>query len=146
MLINGSWLTCNDGMTRPTVRISVQAADGQSVPASFLVDCAADRTVFDATLDRKLCLPQQPPPPGLTFQGVGGASPFVLVTTMLELGRQDSGTARIRGQFAAFTDPQATDMSILGRDVLDNFDVILSRRRNEVLLLAPNHQYAVISP
>jgi hypothetical protein len=32
---------------------------------------------------------------------------------------------------------------ILGRDVLDNFDVILSRRRNEVLLLAPNHHYEV---
>ena len=27
--------------------------------------------------------------------------------------------------------------------VLNHFDVILSRRRNEVLLLAPNHQYRV---
>jgi hypothetical protein len=27
--------------------------------------------------------------------------------------------------------------------VLDHFDVILSRRRNEVLLLAPNHDYQV---
>jgi hypothetical protein len=34
-------------------------------------------------------------------------------------------------------------MSVLGRDVLVQFDVILSRRRNEVLLLAPNHQYRV---
>jgi hypothetical protein len=28
--------------------------------------------------------------------------------------------------------------------VLDNFDLILSRRRNEVLLLAPNHEYHVM--
>jgi hypothetical protein len=34
-------------------------------------------------------------------------------------------------------------MSILGRDVLDHFDLIESRRRNEVLLLAQNHQYRV---
>ena len=36
-----------------------------------------------------------------------------------------------------------TDLSILGRDVLNHFDLILSRRRNEVLLLAPNHHYRV---
>jgi hypothetical protein len=34
-------------------------------------------------------------------------------------------------------------LSVLGRDVLDNFDVIFSRRRDEVLLLAPNHSYTV---
>ena len=51
--------------------------------------------------------------------------------------------AHIRGEFAAFTDPTVTDLSILGRDVLNHFDVILSRRRNEVLLFAPNHQYRV---
>jgi hypothetical protein len=35
------------------------------------------------------------------------------------------------------------DMSILGREILDHFDLIVSRRRNEVLLLATNHQYRV---
>ena len=49
----------------------------------------------------------------------------------------------MRGEFAAFTDPAATDLSILGRDILNHFDVILSRRRNEVLLLAANHQFRV---
>jgi hypothetical protein len=38
------------------------------------------------------------------------------------------------------------DYSILGRDVLDHFDVILSRPRSEVLLLSGNHQYQVIGP
>jgi len=38
----------------------------------------------------------------------------------------------------------ATDLTILGRDVLDSFDVITSRRRNAVLLLADNHQYKVV--
>ena len=66
----------------------------------------------------------------------------MLVDHVLELTRDDGGPAHIRGEFAAFIDPTATDLSILGRDVLYHFDVILSRR-NEVLLLAPNHQYRV---
>jgi hypothetical protein len=37
-------------------------------------------------------------------------------------------------------------MSILGRDVLDHFDRIVSRRQNEVLLLATNHKYRVEPP
>lgn len=40
---------------------------------------------------------------------------------------------------------RAIDLSILGRDVLNNFDVIISRPRNEVLLLAPRHTYQVIT-
>ncbi len=54
--------------------------------------------------------------------------------------------ARIRGEFAAFTDPTATDLSILGRDVLNNFDVIQSYPRNEVLLLTGGHRYRVEPP
>jgi hypothetical protein len=123
--------------------MDVLAAGGQPLQRRFLVDCAADRTVFSAALLQDLQLPEQPPPPGLSFQGIGGASAFVIVSTVLELMRDSGGTARVRGQFAAFTDPRATDMSILGRDVLDHFDVIVSRRRNEGLLLAPNHHYTV---
>ena len=40
--------------------------------------------------------------------------------------------------YAAFTDPSATDLSILGRDILNWFDLILGRQRKEVLLLATN--------
>ena len=62
------------------------------------------------------------------------------MNTVVELPRADGDPARVRGKFAAFTDPAATDLSILGRDVLDLFDVIVSRRRNEVLLVTGNHQ------
>lgn len=58
----------------------------------------------------------------------------------------DGGPAVVREQFAAFTDPQVTDLSVMGRDVLNNFDVIVSRPRNEVLLLAPRHCYQVVPP
>ena len=55
----------------------------------------------------------------------------------------DGRTIRVRGDFASFTDPAATDLSVLGRDVLDNFDLISSRRRDEIFLLAPKHRYRI---
>src|ERR1700682_5737444 len=146
MLIAGEWLTCSDGVVRPAIKVDVQAGDGQLVGVRFLIDSAADRSVLSSGLLDHLQLPTQAPPSGLTFQGIGGVSPFVVVTTVLEFTRDEGGTARVRGQFAAFTDPRATDLSILGRDVLDHFDVILSRRRNEVLLLAGGHQYSTARP
>ena len=62
---------------------------------------------------------------------------------VVEFVRDDGGAARVHGEFAGFTDPAATDLSVLGRDVLDNFDLIISRRRNEVLLIAPKHRYRI---
>lgn len=110
-----------------------------------MIDSGADRTVFREALLERLRLSIVPSPIGSTLAGIGGTSDFVSVTAILEFIRDDGGTARVRGPFAVFTDPEATEMSIIGRDVLDNFDVILSRRRSEVLLLAPNHQYRVAS-
>jgi hypothetical protein len=68
-----------------------------------------------------------------------------MVITVLEFLRDDGDPIRVRGEFAGFTDPTATDLSILGRDVLDHFDVLISRRRNEILLLAPKHGYRIES-
>jgi hypothetical protein len=122
----------------------VKKGNGQFEDAHFLVDTGADRTVLHADLLALLNLSASPPP-GLTFQGIGGAASVVVVTTVLELRRTDGILVHFHGQFAAFTDPRAADRSVLGRDVLDHFDVIVSKRRNQVLLVAGNHQY-VISP
>jgi hypothetical protein len=78
--------------------------------------------------------------------GVGGGQASVLVRTTLTLYADDGSPARIQGEFAAFTDPAAADLSILGRDVLDHFDLVVSRRRNEVLLLVTNHWYQIPPP
>jgi len=56
--------------------------------------------------------------------------------------------AQVGGASAAklaeyFLVDSGADLSILGRDVLNHFDVILSRRNNDLLLLAPNHHYRV---
>jgi hypothetical protein len=143
MRIRGKWLLCNDGITRPTMRAEVQAADGSLIASVFLVDSCADRTVIGADLLERLGFPTPPPPADMILKGISGECAFVLLKTVVILTRDDGGAAEMRGEFAAFTDPSATDLSILGRDILNHFDVILSRRRNEVLLLASNHQYRV---
>jgi Aspartyl protease len=144
MVIVGEWQLGEDGITRPVILLDVLGSGGNLVSDYFLVDTGADRTVLSATLLKELQLLGNHAPPGVTLAGIGGASPHVMVTTLLELTRDDGGVAHVRGDFAAFTDPAATDLSILGRDVLDNFDVITSRRHNAVLLLAGNHRYQVV--
>jgi hypothetical protein len=143
MLIVGEWQLFDDGVTRPTVRAKVLDSDGNLVADDFLIDSGADRTVFSAALLAQLRLPVKSAQPGFTLSGIGGTSRFVLVTTVVEFVRNDGGPARVRGEFASFTDPTATDLSVLGRDVLDNFDLVISRRRNEILLLAPRHRYRI---
>jgi hypothetical protein len=146
MRIAGEWLRCEDLVTRPVINVRVMSATGRLFVERFLIDSGADRTVLIADLLRRVRLPIQRPPTGLSLVGVGGTGDFVMVRTVLAFQADDGVTARVHGEYAAFTDPEVTDMSILGRDVLDNFDVILSRRREEVLLLAPNHQYRVVRP
>ena len=143
MRIVGEWLSGDDGVVRPIIRIHVSGVEGRLLPERFLVDSGADRTVLSGELLRDLRLPSDRPPPMSALMGIGGATAYVVVRTTLGFTRDDGGTVTVRGEFAAFTDPRAIDISILGRDVLDNFDLILSRRHDEVLLLAPNHHYRV---
>jgi hypothetical protein len=143
MLIAGEWRIGDDGVSRPTIQAKVQDAGGAYHVEFFLIDPGADRTVLSAAALGKLALPSSAPPTGIALQGIGGTSGHILVSTILELTRDGGGPVHVRGQFAAFTDAAATDLCILGRDVLNHFDVILSYRRNEVVLLAPNHHYQV---
>jgi hypothetical protein len=75
----------------------------------------------------------------------GVTRPILRVKVFGVHGHQTTDNFLMRGEFAGFTDPTATDLSILGRDVLDHFDVLISRRRNEIWLLAPRHGYRIES-
>jgi hypothetical protein len=99
--------------------------------------------VFSNALLGQLNVPREPPQPDLQLHGISGSAAFVLVEGVIELSRDDGVPARVRGVFAAFTDPLATDVSILGRDVLNHFDIIMSRRNNEILLLSQKHRYQI---
>jgi hypothetical protein len=125
------------------VRVRVQAADGPLEEDLFLVDIGADRTALIPSLADRL---RSPATPSLEYdlRGISGAARFGLLFTALQLTTDDGKSVTLRGEFAVLTDPQASDVNIRGRDVLDLFDVIVSRPRNEVLLLLQRHTYQVV--
>ena len=143
MVIAGSWQLCDDGLTRPILRASIRASDGTLIADDFLIDSGADRTVFSAALMARLQLPTRNLEAGTALCGVGGQTDSVLVSATVPFLTQAGHPVRIHGEFAAFTDPTATDLSILGRDILDLFDLIISRRQNEILMIAANQRSRV---
>ena len=143
MQIAGVWKACDDGIIRPLLLIRVTGTNGTIVDATFLVDTGADGTVFSADLLDQLGGATGIAPSGVSLSGIGGAQAHVQVQAELNLPRTDGGIATVQASFAAFTDPKATDFSILGRDILDHFDVIISRRRDEVVLLAAPSRYQI---
>jgi hypothetical protein len=66
------------------------------------------------------------------------------VDTRIEfLDERDSPIA-FRGRFAAFTDPDALDMNVLGRDVIALFALIVDRPSEVVCMLGQAHHYQVV--
>src|SRR5438128_10669027 len=124
MRIAGKWHRCEDGTIRPVVDITVSSAGNGGALEVFLIDSCSDCTVLSAHLIQKTGMTGRPAPSGISLKGISGSGTYVVVGAVLEFVSSDSGPARVRGEMAAFTDPAATDMSILGRDVLDHFDVI----------------------
>ena len=112
MRIDGEWLLCDDAALRPVIRGEILAGDGTWQRAEFLVDTGADRTVFSALVLASLRL--QPIATQTRLGGVGGVVNSVVVETQVRLTREESGKVVLRGQYAAVTDLQALDMSVLG--------------------------------
>jgi len=125
MRIDGEWLLCDDGILRPVIRGEILASDGTWQRAEFLVDTGADRTVFSAPVLASLRL--QPVVTQARLGGVGGEVNSVVVETQVRLTREESGKVVLRGQYAAVTDLQALDMSVLGRDIAGMFAVVVDR-------------------
>jgi hypothetical protein len=142
MLINGSWLQCPDGFVRPVLRGKILGVDGRWVPASFLVDVAADRTVFSANILGALHLMAVATQDMLG--GVGGIAPSIVVETQICLFTHAVAEVHFRGRFAAVTDPHSLEMSVLGRDITDLFAVIVDRPGDVVCLLGQKHKYTIV--
>jgi hypothetical protein len=141
MRFNGEWLQCDDGIVRPVVRAEIMAAHSAWRPFDLLVDTGADRTVLSANVLNSLNL--------VTSQsldrlgGIGGLVDTVTVTTRIRLTRDDEARAHFAGEFAACTKLEMLDMSVLGRDVLNMFAVIIDRRADLVTMIGGQHRYSL---
>jgi len=141
MRINGRWLLCDDGIVRPVIRGEVLADDGSWQSVEFLVDTGADRTVLGALTLEGLHL--QPSVTEDRLGGVGGIADSVVVETRIRFSRETGRKVSFRGQYAAVTDVNALDISVLGRDIIGLFAVIVDLPGNVVCLLGQQHRYAI---
>jgi hypothetical protein len=143
MRIDGEWYECDDGVVRPVMRGEILGANGEWRQVLFLVDSGADCTVISAAvvnvLGFELIRSHE------RLGGVSGTVEGVHVTTQIQLPRDNGGFANFRGQFAAVTESEALDMSILGRDITNLFAVIVDRPGNVVALIRPPHRYLIQS-
>jgi hypothetical protein len=141
MRIDGSWYLCDDGVVRPVIRGKVQSADSSWIAVEFLVDTGADRTVFAAAALQTHVFPLAED--GIALEGVGGRADSIIVEACIALRDELQRDVLFRGKFAAFKDMSALDMSVLGRDILNSFAMIVVRPRDLVCLLSQRHSYAI---
>ena len=141
MRIDGEWYECDDEMVRPVVRGEVLSAHGSWEPVLFLVDTGADCTVFSAAILDVLGF--ELGTARTRLGGIGGIAESVDVTTRIRLARDGGGNAVFRGRYAAFTQLEALDMSVLGRDIMQMFAVIVDRPDDVVSLVGQQHRYVI---
>lgn len=139
MRVNGEWLLCEDGVIRPVVQGMVQLADMQWLEVSFLLDAGADRTVFSADFQSLLRSLEVGGSEQLSLAGIGGATSSITISTIVGFTKDDGRLVTVRGTFGVFTEGESADLSVLGRDIINNFGVIYDYPDKIVALLAPPH-------
>lgn len=63
-----------------------------------------------------------------------------VVITRIRLTRENAQKVTFRSEYAACTDQEALDMSVLGRDILDMFALIVDQQHN---LVWGHHRYQI---
>lgn len=141
MRIDGEWNLEDDGIARPVIRGEILTSRSLWIPAPFLVDTGADQTVFSATILADLSL--QPRAAQDQIGGVGGVANSVMVETQIQFRRETGSAVVFRGQYRAVTKVDALDISVLGRDIMGLFSVIVDQSGGIVCLLGQRHRYTI---
>ncbi|MBY0523349.1 MAG: retroviral-like aspartic protease family protein [Gemmataceae bacterium] len=108
----------------------------------FLLDTGADRTLLHAETLQLLQLEHSPA--AVHLGGVSGVAAPVLVETTLRLKREDGTKIVFPGKFLAATEPSPLDMSLLGRDIISLFALIVDQPGNVVSLVNQRHGYSIV--
>jgi len=66
-----------------------------------------------------------------------------MIETTIRLMREPAGVATFPGWYCAMTSLEALDMSVLGRDVIDEFALIVDRPGAVVCLVNQRHSYTI---
>lgn len=123
------------GIFRPYISADVLSLANEWVTVDFLVDSGADETFLDFTFIKKFNIDTKGIDVKDDVGGVGGSGvPYFQIDSTLKL-ISPGGTKVFKGKINVFLDPHASEVPLLGRDVLDNFVVIFDRKNNYILLL-----------
>lgn len=141
MIVPGRWKE-QDGVLLPIVPVTVDLAEGGQLELYFLLDTGAERTVL--SYGDLMKLEAECEPSGEVLSGVGGTSGAVRVDQPLKFRRSDGEFVSLNGPFLAFADPAGLDLSVLGRDILGHFAVIVDKPKRAVVLLHGGHDYRVV--
>jgi len=141
MRIDGTWVLDENGVLNPFIHANILGAAGTWVACTFLVDTGADTTVIAADTLLQLGLPTQPSCRRL--QGIGGVVSSVAVDTQIRFTQSDGSPAIVRSLFDALTTADDSDISLLGRDVLGAFAVIVDRPGRAIHLITKPHKYTL---
>ena len=110
---------------------------------SFLLDAGADRTVFSTRFLNRLRDLEPLGSDQILLSGVGGKTTLIAIETAIAFPRDDGQLITVRGSFGVFTEGESADLSVLGRDVTNNFSVIYDYLSQIIALLAPPHVYEI---
>ncbi len=146
MRIDGAWFPGEDKTIRPIVPGLVRLANGEWLEVSFLLDAGADRTVFSAAFLGVLQPMTRSGGEEILISGVGGAADSITIDTAIGFVRDDGQLVTVRGPFSVFAQAESADLSVLGRDVTNNFTVVYDYPQRIIALLAPPHSCEIKFP
>jgi len=135
----------NSGAHRPFLTAYILASGGRWIRYAFLLDTGADVTFLPYRAMRALEIDVSRVEVRDDVGGIGGYGiPYISYATEIRLV-SPTGARVFGGTVNVFLDLHATDVPLLGRDVLDNFVCIFDRAKSEILLLDTPDTYQVVS-
>lgn len=67
----------------------------------------------------------------------------ITIETAIGFVSDDGRRVRVRGTFHVLVENESADLSVLGRDVTNNFGIIYDYPNQTVALIAPPHYYEI---
>ncbi|MBX0330186.1 aspartyl protease family protein [Oscillochloris sp. ZM17-4] len=144
MRIEGRWLAGTDGVERPVFDGVIATPGGVQLAVSMLIDTGADLTVLAPAVAEQLADSIQPTPTETVVGGVGGTQQVYELAVDLLLPTTTGQRARIRGPLPVILEPGSLELSVIGRNLLDQFTLIYSQPQNTLLLLTPPDNFTLI--
>jgi predicted aspartyl protease len=144
MRIEGRWLAGADGVERPVFDGFIAAPGGVQLAISLLIDTGADLTVLAPAVAEQLADSIRPTLTETVVGGVGGTQRVYELAVDLLLPTTTGQRARIRGPLPVIVEPGSLELSVVGRNLLDQFTLIYSRPRNVLQLLTPPDSFTLM--